>query len=52
MKNGDLLQSINGFDMSDPEKAVDAYAKLRSAGKLDITVNRDGSPFTVGIQIQ
>ncbi len=52
MKNGDLLQSINGFDMSDPEKAVDAYAKLRSAGKLDITVIRDGSPFTVGIQIQ
>jgi general secretion pathway protein C len=52
MKNGDLLQSINGFDMSDPEKAVDAYAKLRSAGKLDITVNRDGAPFTVGISIQ
>lgn len=52
MKNGDLLQSINGFDMSDPEKAVDAYAKLRSAGKLDITVARDGSPFTVGISIQ
>jgi general secretion pathway protein C len=52
MKNGDNLQSINGFDMSDPEKAVDAYAKLRSAGKLDITVNRDGTPFTVGISIQ
>ena len=52
MKNGDLLQSINGFDMTDPEKAVDAYAKLRSAGKLDITVARDGAPFTVGISIQ
>jgi general secretion pathway protein C len=52
MKNGDLLQSINGFDMSDPDKAVDAYAKLRSAGKLAITVNRDGAPFTIDIQIQ
>ncbi len=52
MQNGDLLQSINGFDMSDPEKAVDAYAKLRSAGKLAITVNREGTPFTVDIGIQ
>lgn len=52
MQNGDNLQAINGFDMSDPEKAVDAYAKLRSAGKLDITVNREGTPMTIGISIQ
>lgn len=52
MKTGDMLQSINGFDMSDPDKAVDAYAKLRRAGKLDISVVRDGAPFTVGVQIK
>ena len=52
MKNGDMLTSINGFDMSDPDKAVDAYAKLRSAGKLGITVTRDGSPFTIDISIK
>ncbi len=51
MKNGDLMQSINGFDMSDPEKAVDAYAKLRSAGQLSIAIGRDGSSQTIEIQI-
>lgn len=52
MKNGDLLENINGFDMADPEKAVDAYAKLRTAGKLAITVNRDDKPFTIDISIK
>ncbi len=52
MQNGDLLSDINGFDMSDPEKAVDAYAKLRKAGKLDMTMMRDGSPVTIKIQIK
>ncbi len=52
MQNGDLLQAINGFDMTDPEKAVDAYAKLRTAGKLDITVSRDGSPTNISIAIK
>lgn len=52
MQNGDLLSGINGFDMSDPEKAVDAYAKLRKAGTLDMTMMRDGSPVTIKIQIK
>lgn len=52
MQNGDLLADINGFDMSDPEKAIDAYAKLRKAGKLDMTVTRDGAPVTIKIQIK
>lgn len=52
MKNGDMLQTINGFDMSDPDKAVDAYAKLRRAGKLDLAYTRDGSPQTIQVKIK
>jgi general secretion pathway protein C len=52
MKNGDMLTGINGFDMTDPEKAVDAYAKLRKAGKLDISMTRDGAPVGIKIQIK
>lgn len=52
MQNGDMLTGINGFDMTDPEKAVDAYAKLRKAGKLDISMTRDGSPVNIKIQIK
>lgn len=51
MKTGDMLQSINGFDMTDPDKAVDAYAKLRKAGQLDIQMTRDGAPITIGVKI-
>ncbi|NUP07256.1 MAG: hypothetical protein HOW73_14475 [Polyangiaceae bacterium] len=52
MQSGDMLQSINGFDMTDPDKAVDAYAKLRRAGKLEIAYSRDGSPQKVEVQIK
>ncbi|MFO0549194.1 MAG: type II secretion system protein GspC [Polyangiaceae bacterium] len=52
MKNGDRLQTINDFDMADPDKAVDAYAKLRAAGTLKIAATRDGAPYTIDIQIQ
>lgn len=52
MQTGDMLKSINGYDMSDPDKAVDAYAKLRRAGKLDMAITRDGVPITVEVQIK
>ena len=34
MENGDRLEKINGFDMASPEKALEAYARLRTADKL------------------
>ena len=37
--------------MTDPDKAVDAYAKLRKAGQLDIQMTRDGAPVTIGVKI-
>ncbi len=43
MENGDRLQTINGFDMTSPEKALEAYARLRTADHLTIQVNRRGA---------
>jgi general secretion pathway protein C len=34
MENGDRLEKINGFDMTSPEKALEAYARLRTADHL------------------
>ena len=31
LQNGDRLEQINGFDMASPEKALEAYARLRTA---------------------
>ena len=36
MQNKDRLQTINGFDVANPEKALEAYARLRTADKLTI----------------
>ena len=42
MENGDRLQQINGFDLTSPEKALEAYARLRTAEHLTVQVNRRG----------
>jgi general secretion pathway protein C len=52
MKNGDILHSINGYDMSDQDKALEAYAKLKSAKSLSIQIERGGTPMTIAIGIQ
>lgn len=52
MKNGDILKTINGYDMGDQDKALEAYAKLKTASKLTIVLDRGGSPTTLDIGIQ
>jgi len=52
LENGDRLQAINGFEMSDPQKALEAYARLRSADKLQVSVNRRGKPMTIDFNIK
>jgi general secretion pathway protein C len=52
MENGDRLQTINGFDMSSPEKALEAYARLRTADKLTISLNRKGSNMNIDYNIK
>ncbi len=47
MQNGDRLEQINGFDMASPEKALEAYARLRTAPSLTVQVTRRGKPLTI-----
>ena len=47
LQNGDRLESINGFNMGSPEKALEAYARLRTASQLDVTVNRGGNAVSI-----
>ncbi|MGZ5970074.1 MAG: type II secretion system protein GspC, partial [Polyangiales bacterium] len=42
LQTGDQLRTINGFDMSSPEKALEAYAKLRTAPQIQVGVVRNG----------
>jgi general secretion pathway protein C len=52
IENGDRLERINGFDVASPEKALEAYARLRSADKLTVQVNRRGQPTTLDFHIK
>ena len=51
IQNGDMLRTINGFDMSSPDSALEAYAKLRSASNLSVALVRRGQAMTVDYQI-
>jgi general secretion pathway protein C len=52
MQNGDTISSINGFDMSSPDKALEVYTKVRSASNLSVSVVRRGQPVNMDYSIK
>ncbi len=52
LQNGDLMRTINGFEMSSPDTALEAYARLRSASNLSVAVVRRGQPMNVQYDIE
>lgn len=52
LQNGDRLETINGFNMASPEKALEAYARLRTSSNLNVKVNRRGSPVSIDYRIK
>lgn len=52
VQNGDMLRTINGFDLSDPNAILQAYTQLRSADHLTLQIVRRGNPVSVDYQIQ
>jgi general secretion pathway protein C len=53
MQNGDRLQTINGLDMTSPENALEAYARLHgTADHLTVQVNRGGQNMNLDYSIK
>jgi general secretion pathway protein C len=52
LQNGDLLRTINGFEMSSPDTALEAYSRLRTASNLAVAVVRRGQAINVQYDIQ
>ena len=44
LTNGDTLQSINGFELTSADKALEVYTKLREATSLEVEITRRGKP--------
>ena len=52
VRNGDMLRTINGFDMTSPDTALEAYSVLRSADKLTLAVKRQNQEITIEYNIE
>jgi general secretion pathway protein C len=49
---GDRLERVNGFDITSPEKALEALARLRTAEHLTLSITRDGRPMALDYAVE
>ena len=52
LQNGDTLHSVNGFEMTSPDKALEVYTKVKSANNLTISMTRRGQVQTMEYTIK
>ena len=42
LRNGDVLQRINGLSLESPDRAFEAYNRLRDSSRIELEVERNG----------
>jgi len=52
LRRDDVLVSVNGLDVRAPDRALDAYAKLKSASRFALGVVRDGRELELTYQVR
>nr|WP_277989581.1 type II secretion system protein GspC [Corallococcus sp. NCSPR001] len=52
LRNGDVLQRINGLDLDSPDKALGAFTKLRDARRIELRIERGGVPMQKTFDVQ
>lgn len=52
LKSGDVLKGINGFPLTNPQKALEAYGRLQTADELHLSIERGGKPVTIDFTVQ
>jgi general secretion pathway protein C len=52
LHDGDVVESINGYDLGSPEKALEAYVRLRTAASLTVKLIRRGQPVNIDYRIE
>jgi hypothetical protein len=50
-ENGDEVRSVNGLELTTPDKALEAYAAVRSAPELRVELMRRGRPLRLILEI-
>lgn len=52
LRNGDIIRSINGVEMKDPEKAFQVYQLLKDSDKFAIDLMRAGQKMTLNYEVR
>lgn len=52
LQTGDQVSSINGLELTDTQKALEAYARLTSADRLTVSIVRNGKPMNIDLGIK
>jgi general secretion pathway protein C len=52
LQNGDIVSSLNGFEITSSEKSLEAYSKLKSASHLTLGLERAGKKVTQDYAVQ
>ncbi|MBI2394131.1 MAG: hypothetical protein HYV09_31455 [Deltaproteobacteria bacterium] len=52
LRTGDSLVSINGFDLTTPDGALEAFSRLRAAPTLELSLHRNGTPTVLRLDVQ
>jgi general secretion pathway protein C len=51
LRSGDSIISINGFDLTTSEGALEAFARLRAAPSLEVSLKRNGTPTALRVDV-
>ena len=52
IQNGDILESVNGQPLSNPDTALGAYTTLRTADKFNLSIRRGGQSMMINYSLQ
>jgi len=52
IKNGDVVQQINGYELNSPDKALEIYSKLKDASSISVDLLRRGKAKSLSYTIR
>jgi len=51
IQNGDIIQKVNGYEITSPDKALEIYQKLKDGAAFTVDVKRRGQPVTLDYSV-
>jgi general secretion pathway protein C len=52
VENGDVIQAVNGMELTTPDRMLEIYSKLRDLDSFSLSIMRGGKPVTMSYAIR